>query len=132
MIISRFMRKGTSQFILLLLYINNRNVIYMVEKMSLLVHLFISPEITSLLMSTSLSPRHLTQSQNLFLPQPEKSMIHRASKEDQEDFCFKFHVNDANIEIQSAYSNQGGLKNFSFFREKGSGIINFLFFYWPY
>jgi hypothetical protein len=36
MIISRFMRKGTSQFILLLLYINNRNVIYMVEKMSLI------------------------------------------------------------------------------------------------
>ena len=132
MIISRFMRKGTSQFILLLLYINNRNVIYMVEKMSLPVHLFISPEITSLLMSTSLSPRHLTQSQNLFLPQPEKSMIHWTSKEDQEDFCFKFHVNDANIEIQSAYSNQGGLKNFSFFKEKGSGIINFLFFYWPY
>ena len=35
MIISNFMRKGTSQFILLLLYINNRNAVYMMEKMSL-------------------------------------------------------------------------------------------------
>lgn len=32
MIISKFMMKGTSQFILLLLYINNRNAISMVKK----------------------------------------------------------------------------------------------------
>lgn len=127
MIISKFMMKGTSQFILLLLYINNRNAISMVKKMSLQVHLFISSEITLLLTSTSPSPRHLTQSQNLFPPQPEKSMIHWTSKEDQEDFCFNFHVNDANIEIPSASSNHGGLRNYLFFREKGSGIISFLF-----
>ena len=35
MIISKFMRKGTSRFILLLLYINNRNSVYMMGKMSL-------------------------------------------------------------------------------------------------
>lgn len=45
MIISKFMMKGTSQFILLLLYINNRNAISIVKKMSL-QFLFISSEIT--------------------------------------------------------------------------------------
>lgn len=48
-----------------------------------------------------------------------------------EDLCFKSHMNGDNIKIKRASSSQDSLRNYSFCREKGSGIIS-LFFYWPY
>lgn len=58
---------------------------------------------------------HAVQSQDLCIPWPEK---HKASKGDPGDLCLESHMNDDNIKIQSASSNQDGLRNYSFYREK--------------
>lgn len=71
---------------------------------------------------------HSAQRQKLYFPQPEKPILCRASKGDPEELFFKSDMNEYKTEIQSASSNQDGLKNCSFCREKGSGIISFLFF----
>lgn len=56
------------------------------------------------------------QSQNIFFPGPKKLKVHRASEKDPESLHFKSYLNDDNIEIQSASSNQDSLNSDSFCR----------------